>query len=57
MAEKKIEKKTKKRLPSLKSFVEGINKPDARRNGIKVRYAFMKRKRQLKRSESKELTK
>ena len=57
MADKKTEKTARKRLPSLKSFVDGINKADARRNGIGIRYAFMKRKRLVKRSKSNTLTK
>ncbi len=57
MADKKTEKTSKKRLPSLKSFVDGINKADARRNGIGIRYAFTKRKRLVKRSKSNVLSK
>ncbi len=33
-----------KNLPDLKSFIENVNKKD-KRNGLKVRFGFTKRKR------------
>ena len=35
---------TDKPLPDLKSFIENVNKKD-KRNGKKIRFAFVKRKR------------
>ncbi len=34
-----------KPLPDLKTFIENINKKDVKRNGLKIRFAFTKRKR------------
>jgi hypothetical protein len=36
---------TEKPLPDLEKFVENINKKDEKRNGLKVRFGFTKRKR------------
>ena len=33
-----------KPLPDLKTFIENVNKKD-KRNGLKIRFAFVKRKR------------
>ena len=35
----------KKPLPDLKTFVENVNKKDKKRNGLKIRFDFTKRKR------------
>jgi len=35
---------TDKPLPDLKTFIENVNKKD-KRNGLKIRFAFVKRKR------------
>jgi hypothetical protein len=37
--------KTEKKLPDLKTFIENVNKKDTDRNGKKVRFYFVKRKR------------
>jgi hypothetical protein len=36
---------TEKQLPDLKTFIENVNKKDKKRNGLKIRFAFTKRKR------------
>ena len=36
---------TDKTLPDLKTFIENVNKKDGKRNGLKIRFAFTKRKR------------
>ena len=41
---KKDSAMTEKPLPDLKTFIENVNKKD-KRNGLKVRFAFTKRKR------------
>ena len=43
-----MKKKTasnEKPLPDLKTFVENVNKKDKKRNGLKIRFAFVNRKR------------
>ena len=35
----------KKEQKDLKDFIENINKKDEKRNGLKIRFAFTKRKR------------
>jgi len=43
-----MKKKTatnEKALIDLKTFVENINKKDKKRNGLKIRFAFVNRKR------------
>ena len=34
-----------KPLTDLKTFVENVNKKDTKRNGLKIRFAFVNRKR------------
>jgi|ETNmetMinimDraft_23_1059889.scaffolds.fasta_scaffold888530_1 hypothetical protein len=34
-----------KTLPDLNTFVENVNKKDKERNGLKIRFAFVNRKR------------
>ena len=34
-----------KQLIDLKTFVENVNKKDTKRNGLKIRFAFVNRKR------------
>lgn len=36
---------TEKPLPDLKTFIENMNKKDNKRNGKKIRFNFVKRKR------------
>jgi hypothetical protein len=36
---------TEKQLPDLKTFIKNVNKKDKKRNGLKIRFAFTKRKR------------
>lgn len=36
---------TEKQLLDLKTFIENVNKKDKKRNGLKIRFAFTKRKR------------
>jgi len=36
---------TEKQLPDLKTFISNVNKKDEKRNGLKIRFAFTKRKR------------
>jgi hypothetical protein len=36
---------TEKQLPDLKTFIKNVNKKDEKRNGLKIRFAFTKRKR------------
>jgi len=43
-----MKKKTatnEKPLPDLKTFVENVNKKDKKRNGLKIHFAFVNRKR------------
>ena len=34
-----------KKLPDVKAFIESVNKKDEKRNGLKIRFGFTKRKR------------
>jgi len=36
---------TEKKKVNLKEFVENVNKKDKKRNGLKIRFSFTKRKR------------
>lgn len=43
-----MKKKTateEKKLPDLETFVENVNKKDKKRNGLKIHFAFVNRKR------------
>ena len=39
---------TDKPLPDLKTFIEKVNKKDNKRNGLKIHFAFVNRKRKAK---------
>ncbi len=34
-----------KKLPDVKTFIKSVNKKDEKRNGLKIRFGFTKRKR------------
>ncbi len=39
------EKKSEKKQVDLKTFIENVNKKDKKRNGLKIHFAFVNRKR------------
>jgi len=39
---------TDKALPDLKTFIENVNKKEKKRNGKKIQFAWLKRKRRTK---------
>ena len=45
---KRMRAMSDKAAPDLKTFIENVNKKDKKRNGKKIQYAWLKRKRKTK---------